>query len=189
MAENIVVFDLETQRAMPEVGGRDFLHKVGVSVGVAYSYVERRFRHYLEAEMDALVAQLCAADLVVGFNILAFDYPVLRGYTDLDLSQIPTCDMMTHVQQALGYRVKLDSLAEQTLGVRKSADGLLALRWWQEGQIDLIRDYCQQDVDITRRLYEYGRDHGHLWAWDRQARQRVRVPVRWEVPQPRAAFE
>lgn len=182
MAENIVVFDLETQRALPEVGGREFLHQIGVSVGVTYSYADQRFRHFLESEIGALIDQLCAANLVVGFNILAFDYPVLGGYTDKDLTQLPTCDLMPHVQQALGYRVKLDSLAEQTLGLRKSADGLMALHWWRTGQIDLIRDYCQQDVDVTRRLYEYGRDHGHLWVWDRARKRRIPVPISLETP-------
>jgi DEAD/DEAH box helicase domain-containing protein len=183
MADNVVVFDLETQRSLPEVGGREFLHKVGISVGVSYSYADGRFRHFWESEIGDLVEQLRAADLVVGFNILAFDYPVLGGYSNLDFTQLPTCDLMIHVQKALGYRVKLDSLASETLGLRKSADGMMALQWWQSGQLELIRDYCQQDVDVTRRLYEYGRDHGNLWAWDRQLKQRIPVPVSLEVPQ------
>lgn len=179
MGDNIVVFDLETQRDLAEVGGRDFLNRVGVSVGVSYTLASGRFHHYLEHELDILVAQLRAASLVVGFNVKAFDYPVLQAYTAFDLASLPTCDIMEHIQRALGYRVTLDSLAQQTLGLRKSADGRMALRWWRDGQIDLIRDYCQQDVDVTRRLYEYGRDHGYLWTWDRRRQQRVRVPVSW----------
>lgn len=179
MAGNIVVFDLETQRDMAEVGGRDFLYRVGVSVGVSYNLATRRFRHYLEPELGSLVEELCGADLVVGFNIKAFDYPVLQGYTGRVLPALPTCDIMDHVQRALGHRVTLDSLAQETLGLRKSADGRMALRWWKDGQIDLIRDYCQQDVDVTRRLYEFGRDHGYLWSWDRRTSRRIQVPVAW----------
>ncbi|MCZ7570565.1 MAG: ribonuclease H-like domain-containing protein [Ardenticatenaceae bacterium] len=179
MADNIVIFDLETQRDLDEVGGREFLNRVGVSVGVSYALTSHRFHHYLEHELGDLVAQLRAADLVVGFNIRAFDYPVLQAYTEFDLASLPTCDIMDHVRQALGHRVALDSLAQQTLGVRKSADGRMALRWWKDGQINLIRDYCQQDVDVTRRLYEFGRDHGYLWSWDRRTQQRVKIPVGW----------
>ena len=179
MADNIFVFDLETQRDLAEVGGRAFLHRVGVSVGVSYHFVERRFRHYLAHELHHLIEELRGADLVVGFNIKAFDYPVLNAYTDFDLASLPTCDIMDHVQQALGHRVTLDSLAQQTLGIRKAADGRMALRWWKDGQIELIRDYCQRDVDITRRLYEFGRDHGYLWSWDRRSRRRIKVPVSW----------
>lgn len=179
MTENIVVFDVETQRDIASVGGRAFLERLGVSVAVAYHVGERRFFHFEEPQMAELIALLRRADLVVGYNIRRFDFPVLSAYTSVALHALPHCDMLAEIECALGHRVKLDSVARQTLGVRKSADGMLALQWWREGRLDLIRDYCQQDVDVTRRLWEYGRAHGHLWYWDNQQGQRRPVPVRW----------
>ncbi len=179
MTNNIVVFDLETQRDIASVGGPKFIEKLGVSIGVAYHVGERRFYHFEESQMDELVALLGRAELVVGFNIIAFDYRVLSAYTEVDLFALPTCDMLADVTEVLGHRLKLDSLVRQTLGLRKSADGTLALKWWREGRLDLIRDYCQQDVDITRRLWEYGRVHGHLWYWDRRGEERRPLPVSW----------
>ncbi len=174
-----MVFDLETQQDIASVGGRAFLERLRVSIGVAYHVGERRFYQFEESQMGDLVALLRGADLVVGYNICHFDFRVLSAYTDAALSTLPHCDLMRDIEQSLGHRVKLDSIAKQTLGIPKSADGTLALKWWREGRLDLIRDYCQQDVDITRRVWEYGRDHGHVWYWDRQRSLRRPVPVRW----------
>jgi len=115
---------------------------------------------------------------VVGFNVLSFDYEVLRAYTDDPLDDLPTVDMLDHVYRRLGFRVGLNALAEGTLGCQKSADGLQALAWYREGKIQEILDYCQQDVEVTRRLYEYGRQYKHLKYRDKMRRLRM-VPVNW----------
>lgn len=187
MTENVVVFDLETQRDFASVGGRDFIHQLGVSVGVAYHLGEKRFYSYDEGQMGELVALLQRADLIVGYNIITFDFRVLSAYTDVPLLALPHCDMLADIEKELGFRVKLDTVAQQTLGIGKSADGRLALQWWREGQLDLIRDYCQQDVDVTRRVWEYGRDHGHVWYWDHHTAQRLPVPVPWSLYKKPAA--
>lgn len=182
MSDNVVVFDVETQREFAEVGGRDFADQLGVSVAVAYHLGERRFYHFEEHQLDGLFELFQRADLIVGFNIFSFDFRVLAPYTELDLSTLPARDMLADIANSLGFRLKLDSVAEQTLGLRKSADGTLALQWWREGKLDLIRDYCQQDVDVTRRLWEYGRDHGHLWYYDHRTKKRRPIPVSWRQP-------
>ncbi len=80
----------------------------------------------------------------------------------------PTVDMLDHIYKRLGFRVSLDNLAGATLGTAKSADGLQAVRWYKEGRIQEILDYCQQDVEVTRQLYEYGKQHKHLKYRDRE---------------------
>jgi DEAD/DEAH box helicase domain-containing protein len=72
----------------------------------------------------------------------------------------------------------LAHLAEITLKSRKSADGLQALKWWQQGRIDEILEYCRQDVRITRDLYLYGRQNGYL-LFRNKAGEVVRIPVDW----------
>jgi DEAD/DEAH box helicase domain-containing protein len=175
---NIVYFDLETQRTFDEVGGRHNIRKLGLSVAVTYSTATGAFRHYTEDLVDELIAELRAADLVVGFNVLRFDYEVLRAYTDDPLDDLPTVDMLDHIHKRLGFRVSLDSLAGSTLGTAKSADGLQAVRWYRQGRIQEILDYCQQDVEVTRQLYEYGQQYKHLKYRDRSYRLQM-VPVSW----------
>ena len=155
--EKVVVFDLETQRSFAEVGGRSQFHRLGVSVGVAYRYDEDEFLVFREDEVGDLITLLQDAQLVVGFNIRGFDYEVLRAYTEVDLQRLPTFDIMYDLQERLGFRPKLDSVASATLGEGKSADGLQALEWWRSGEIDKIIDYCREDVRVTRDVYDFGK--------------------------------
>ncbi|HNS51716.1 MAG TPA: ribonuclease H-like domain-containing protein [Anaerolineae bacterium] len=174
---NTLFFDLETQRLFDEVGGRHNIRMLGLSVAVTYSSADEAFHHYLEEDAARLIADLQAADRVVGFNLLTFDYEVLRAYKP-DFSPPATVDMLDQIYRRLGYRVSLDNLATTTLGVAKSADGLQAVAWYREGRIQEVLDYCQQDVDVTRRLYEFGHRNKHLKFHD--GRYRVQsVPVSW----------
>ena len=91
-ASNILIFDLETQRAFYEVGGRHNIRKLGLSAAVTYSTADDCCRHYTEEKVAQLIADLQAADLVVGCNVLGFDYEVLKAYTDDPLDSIPTVE-------------------------------------------------------------------------------------------------
>jgi DEAD/DEAH box helicase domain-containing protein len=103
---------------------------------------------------------------------------VLRAYTDDPLRDLPTIDMLDHVRRSTGFRVGLDALASATLDVKKSGHGLQAIAWWREGKLEELFAYCEQDVDVTRRLYEFGRAHKYVQFYDRGYR-RKRVPVNW----------
>ena len=155
--KKVVVFDLETQRSFAEVGGRSQFHRLGVSVGVAYRYDLDEFLVVKEDEIGELITLLTEAELVVGYNIRGFDYEVLRAYTDEDLHRLPTFDIMYDLEERLGFRPKLDSVASATLGTGKSADGLQALEWWRLGEVDKIIEYCREDVRVTRDLYDFGK--------------------------------
>ena len=155
--EKVVVFDLETQRSFKDVGGRTQMHKLGVSIGVAYRYDTDEYLTVTEERIGELIELLQSADLVVGYNIRGFDYEVLRAYTDADLSALPTCDLMLDLEAQLGFRPKLESVASSTLGTGKSADGLQALEWWRQGEIEKIAEYCKEDVRVTKELYDFGK--------------------------------
>ena len=169
---NIVYFDLETQKSASEVGGWTNIRRMKLAIGVTYSTATRRYETFSEEAADALVEELSRADLVVGFNVKRFDYTVLSPYTSVPLWQLPTFDMLEHVTRTLGFRLSLDALARATLNEAKSADGMQSLRWWKEGRIDLITEYCRKDVEITRRLHEYARENGHLLYFSRDGRKR-----------------
>lgn len=176
MAEkNIVYFDLETQRSFNDVGGSAHKDKMGMSVGVTYSTGSGEYRIYGEEQVNDLVEELVKADLVVGWNHVEFDYPVLQGYTIYDLpNQTVNLDMMLDLQEVLGFRLKLDAAAEGSLGQNKTADGLDALRWWQEykktgSQVPMMKiaEYCAFDVKVTKCVHEYGVDKGWIRYHDR----------------------
>src|SRR5262245_28850769 len=106
-----------------------------MSLGVTYSTARGGYRIYGEKEVDTLIEELRRADLVVEFNHVRFDYEVLHGYTILDMSQIPSLDLLVELQKALNHRLTLDAVASATLGAEKTADGLQALRWFREGRL------------------------------------------------------
>ncbi len=172
-----VFFDVETQNSFQEVGGH-YPERLRISVVVTYDTADAAFHRYTEADIPALVEALQAADLVVGFNLYGFDYPVLARYTDVALHKLPTVDMMAELQKRLGHRVSLNSVASATLGITKSADGLQAVRWWREGRVEEIFKYCEQDVEVTRQVYEFGRQHRYVQFYDRRYRLK-KVPVAW----------
>jgi DEAD/DEAH box helicase domain-containing protein len=175
----LLYFDLETLRSAEEVGGWERTSRMGMALGIVYEEGNGEYRVYREAEVERLLLDLVTADRVIGFNIDRFDLAVLSGYTSWDLGKIRTFDMLGYIYRKLGFRLKLESLAEATLGERKSADGLQALAWAREGRFDLIEPYCRRDVEVTRSLHRYGVAHRFLLYEDREQR-RVRLPVDWD---------
>ena len=177
---HVVVFDLETQHSAAEVGGWNKAHLMGLSVGVVWDSHEQGCTPYFEEDIDRLLEHLQAADLIVGFNIMGFDYSVLRGYSPFDFRRLNTLDILREVHQQLRYRVSLDALGRATLNAPKSADGLDALRWFKQGRLDLIADYCQKDVELTRDLFYFGLRENYL-LFDRKNEGRMRIPVAWNL--------
>ena len=185
-AKNIVYFDLETQRSFGDVGGFSNKSKMGVSVGVSYSTARGSYEIYPENEMERLGEELVRADLVVGWNHLQFDYPVLQPYIFHTLAeQTLNLDMMVELEKKLGFRLKLDAVASATLGTGKTADGLDALRWWQQHKksgdfapLRKIAEYCAFDVKVTKCVHEYALQHGLLKYDDRSGRM-VEIAVEW----------
>ena len=119
--------------------------------------------------MGALVEALRRASLVIGYNIKRFDYLVLAGYTGEDFARtLPTLDLLEDVACRLGFRVGMGHLAQETLGIGKSADGLQSLEWVRQGRLDLVEQYCRKDVEILRDLYLHGRREGFLFYRDKQ---------------------
>ncbi len=171
-------FDLETQRSFQEVGGRENIRLLRVSVAVTFSTATNAYKVYKEDQVPALIADLKAASRVIGFNLLQFDYPVLKYYTTERLNDLPTLDLLADVYNKLGFRVGLDALANATLGKHKTADGLAAIRWFREGNMDKLITYCCDDVAVTKQLFEAGRDNGFVQYFDRQGRPQ-KVNVSW----------
>ncbi|HVR34566.1 MAG TPA: ribonuclease H-like domain-containing protein [Methylomirabilota bacterium] len=176
--KHIVYFDLETQKAADEVGGWDRISAMGMSIGVTYSTARGDYQIYDEKRVEDLIAELQRADLIVGFNNLRFDYEVLHGYTAFDLRQLPTLDMLVELQRTLQHRLSLDAIASATFGLEKTAEGLQAIRWYKQGKLLEIAEYCCFDVKLTRLVHEFGAAHRRLFYTNRFGRK-LSVPVEW----------
>jgi hypothetical protein len=176
---NIVYFDLETQHTANDVGGWERKRDMGMSLGVTYSSDLNEYRIYSEKRVDDLIHQLLRADLVVGFNVVNFDYQVLMGYTILDLPhQLRTLDLLLEVEHAGGVKPRLENIAQATLGLGKSGDGIDAIKWWREKKMLEIAEYCCFDVKVTRLVHEHGSHFREVFYADKFKRKQ-RVEVKW----------
>ncbi|HVZ80072.1 MAG TPA: DEAD/DEAH box helicase [bacterium] len=176
-----VVFDIETQFLSSEIsGGWNNLPGMRVSCAVLYDVDQGKFYTYLEDTVQDLILHLKAADRVIGFNSIHFDYGVLQGYTHSNLKDLPSLDLMQDLHKKLKHRLSLAHLAEHTLGgAEKSADGLLAVKWWREGKYDMVIDYCRQDVQLTHDLWKFGKEKGYVLFKHKQSGEIVKCPVSW----------
>ena len=145
----ILYFDLETQKSALEVGGWGYIHKMGMTVGVIWDSLDQEFFTYEEKDAFQLVDKLRTADLAVGFNIIGFDYTVLQPYSDFDLQEINTFDMLVDIRKRLNFRLSLKHLAQNTLGEGKldgAESGLYALQLYKNGEINKLIKYCQNPL-------------------------------------------
>ncbi|MFH2062936.1 MAG: ribonuclease H-like domain-containing protein [bacterium] len=164
-----VVLDIETSNSFADVGKYDpSLLKISL-VGV-YFYETDSYESYLEPDLTKLWPRLEAADRIIGYNLLGFDYPVMNTYYPGDFMQFPTLDIMKDIEKVVGFRVKLDDVAHETLGEGKSGNGLQAIEFFRRGEIDKLRDYCLQDVKVTKEVYEFGLKNGLVKFRDRMGR-------------------
>ncbi len=176
---NIVYFDVETQKLFEDVGGRD-ASKLRLACGVTWSTVRDNFAVYWEKDALALVAELKAADRVVGFNSIGFDYEVLKPYAlNENFRAFRSLDMLQDIYRTLNFRLSLDTIARATLGTTKSADGIQSVEWFRNGELDKIAEYCKSDVDITRRIYEFGCANGFVHYYSKLG-SRLKVVVNWK---------
>lgn len=120
------------------------------------------YSHYFKEDLHKLWPIIERADMLVGFNSDVFDIPLLNRYYPGDLSRLRSLDLLSEVQKVLGRRIRLQSLAEATLGKGKKGNGLAAGEWWKEGKKDKVAEYCIEDVRLTRELFEYALKHGVL---------------------------
>lgn len=154
-----VVFDIETANWMSDIGSSDPADLTIALVGIWDSETDR-YSSYLEHELPLLWPILERTDILVGYNSDHFDVPLLNKYYPGDLTKIKSLDLMNEVYKAVGRRLKLDVLAEGTLGVRKIGNGGQSLQWWRAGDVEKVREYCLKDVEITKRLFDAAMQKG-----------------------------
>jgi DEAD/DEAH box helicase domain-containing protein len=179
IVRNVVFFDVETQRTADEVGGWENAAEMRVSVAVTYATLDGRYHVYEESDVPLMLDELFRADVIVGFNIRAFDYAVLSRYTERSLEPLPTLDLLEDITRQAGHRVKLDNLARTTLGEGKSGEGLGAVGLFAEGRMLELVDYCRRDVEVTKGLYEYGVRHRRVKFTDNVIGEVREIVVDW----------
>jgi len=149
-----IIFDIETQDAIG-FDGKTEASMLDISVLSAYDSETNLYTSYLIEDLPKLWPALENADMLIGFNSDHFDIPLLNKYYPGDLTKIKSLDILGEIKKTFGRRMKLDQIAEGTLGKGKAGHGLDAVFWWKKGEIEKIKLYCEDDVRITKEIYEY----------------------------------
>lgn len=156
-----IVFDIETKNIFQDVGSNNPVD-LDISLVGVYDYETGKYSSFLQEEFPLMWPIFEKADTLITFNGDHFDIPLLNKYYQGDLTKFRSLDVLKEIRQAYGRRMKLDQIAEGTLGINKIGNGLEAIVWWREGQIDKIREYCLKDVEITKNVYEYALKNNRL---------------------------
>ncbi len=156
-----ITFDIETKNFFADVGSNDPT-ALDISVVCIHDSLDNSYKSFLEKDFPELWPILEKADALVTWNGDHFDIPLLNKYYSGDLTKIQSIDLMKEVKNVIGRRLKLDTVAEATLGRKKIANGYEAVDWWNKGEIEKLIKYCIEDVKITRELYDYAIANNHL---------------------------
>lgn len=157
-----IVFDIETKNTFADVGGKENLEQLSVSLVCIYSYNLNKFLCYRDDALHDLGRIMQNAGLLIGFSSNRFDIPVLNKYFHFNLKALPSLDLLDQIELSYGRRIGLDILAKTNLGVGKTNHSLDAIKFYEEGDWDSLERYCTQDVLVTRDLYELAKRQGYL---------------------------
>lgn len=181
-----ITFDLETKNFFHDVGSNE-PSALDISVVCIHDSEDDQYKSFLEKDLNKLWPIFESADMLVSWNGDHFDVPILNKYYPGDLTRIKSLDLMKEVQAVIGRRIKLDTVAEATLGVNKSGGGSDAINWWREGKFQQVIDYCIDDVKLTKQIYDYAMANGILKYKDYGKLKDIRLnTAAWESPQSQA---
>ncbi len=185
MSQNILVFDIETSNTFADLKDRSKITDLNMSVIGVYDYRTDEYAIFEATDLGALIERLQEKPLLVGFNSRRFDVPILQKYIPFPIQKFPQLDMLEIVHKTLGHRISLDNIAKGTLNSSKSGNGLDAVRYFQEGNMDALKKYCLDDVRITKDVYEYGATNNELIFVDKFKGGNRVVKVDWEIAHPK----
>ena len=177
-----ITFDIETKNFFSDVGKNDPT-LLDISVVAIHDSETNEYSSFLQEELGKLWPILERADMLIGFNSDHFDIPLLNKYYPGDLTKIKSLDILKEIHTSYGRRMKLDQLAEGTLGKNKIGHGIEAVNWWKTGEIDKIREYCIDDVRITKEIYDFAIKNNKLIFKEGGNLNEIKLDTtKWEEP-------
>lgn len=167
IGKRIAVFDAEIKNPIEECSdGWNSHDEMGISVLVIFDYQSMRYRVFDDSNKDEALRILHNYDLVVGFNTVNFDWKLINAcWPSPHLKESSDYDILREIWISLGLNpavfnprthggYKLDDVAFETIGMRKTGDGAHAPTLYQEKRWAELVDYCIEDVRIERTLFE-----------------------------------
>jgi len=179
-----IVFDIETKNIFQDVGSNR-PEDLDISVVGVYDYETGQYQSFTQEEFPAMWEIFKKSSMLITFNGDHFDIPLLNKYYKKaglgDLNEIYSLDLLKEIRNSYGRRMRLDQIAEGTFGINKSGNGLEAVTWWRQGEIEKIRKYCLDDVKITKDVYEYAIKNKKLLFKEGPFKKEIKLDTKhWE---------
>ena len=148
---NFITFDIETYSPsdLQKIDVNEFRASV---IGVYVSWIDE-YIAFLEKDVNIFLEMLKKTDLVIGYNHLWFDFPVLQKYANFDLKKLPSFDIMLEIEKKIGFKVKLDDVCQSTLKSKKTDSYEVYKHYYKEKNWEPLIDYCMNDVRLTNELF------------------------------------
>lgn len=170
-----VIFDIETKHTFREFSDPK---QLGISVVAVYDYATDKGQVFMEHELNQLYPLLENASYVIGYNSRSFDLPVLQAYYLGNVEKFSQFDILDDIKEKIGRRIGLNDVIGATLGIKKSGHGLMAIDYYKEGKWEELKNYCLDDVMATKKLFDYGMEHGEIFYMNEVGK--ISIPVSWK---------
>ena len=167
-----VIIDLETQYSFKEFSDPK---KLKISVAVVYDYKNDKLSAFFEDDIHRLFPVLENSSYIIGYNINHFDIPVLSAYYPGDINLFPTFDILEDIKSKTGKRYALNDVVGATLGQCKSGHGLKAIELFRQDKLNELKKYCEDDVLLTKKLFEYGVKNNQIFYLDEYGKKPISV--------------
>jgi DEAD/DEAH box helicase domain-containing protein len=187
-----LVFDIETSNFFTDPGvGWDNFGALKISAVGVYSYGQDKYFCFEEHEMSSVAELFARAKTIVGFSMNRYDIPVLNSYFQKLRLAVPNLwekervDLLEEIERIMNQRISLSKLAEANLGVKKNLGGAEAIRLFQEGKIKELKEYCLNDVKLTKKLYDLYLAQNYFLMPDKKTGEIVKVAFAKQAVTPR----
>lgn len=170
-----LILDLETQKSFREEPETE---KLGISVVAIYDYASEKGHVFTEQEIVKLYPYLEKASYIIGYNSRSFDMVVLQAYYPGKIESFSQFDILEDIREKIGHRIGLNDVASATLGEKKTGHGLMAIDYFKEGKWEELKKYCMDDVMVTKKLFDYGIEHGEIFYLNETGK--VPIKVSWK---------
>ncbi len=167
--ENIIYLDIETQYLMTDFPGgwKNENNYKNIRIAELGILQNGEYITFDENNIDNLIESLTKENLIVGHNIIQFDYKILKHYFPTEVMsklRSKTFDTMLNFQKftpGAGW-VSLDDIAQRNFNMAKTEDSIKIPEMWRNGERDKVKSYLHNDLLMTEQFYLKGKEGGNF---------------------------
>ena len=126
----------------------------------------------LTSDLSTFQYGLNGADVLVGFNNQSFDDKLLKANGLIIPEKVVNYDLLAEIWEGAGLGrtfiypthagFGLDAICKANGLGEKSGDGANAAVLWQKGKHQEVIDYCENDIKLTRKLFDLIQETGEI---------------------------